>query len=172
MKQGFPVTIQRPLPLSFSVASAHDSSNRFKVIFDGRNWICSCQHYLVYGTDCRHILEKRLENNRKGLFAGDRYEPLVDEVRLTKQILRVFKIMCDGEWRTYGEINEETKSDEHPFGDPENSISAQLRNLRKRQFGSHLVDKRRRGDDVLGLWEYRLVVNENARMFLGQGVKQ
>jgi len=167
-------TIQSSLPLSFSVASAHDRSGviRFHPMWDGRNWSCDCSHYRTYGSDCRHILEKRLETKTGGLFAGAVYEPLCDEIRLTKQILRIFRIMCDGEWRIFGEINEATKSDERPFGDPENSISAQLRHLRKKRFGSHLVDKRKRGDDVGGLWEYRLVVNSNARMFLGEDVKQ
>jgi hypothetical protein len=79
--------------------------------------------------------------------------------------------MCDGEWRTLSEINEGTKSERNPLGDPPASISAQLRHFRKKRFGSHLVDKRRRGDDAGGLWEYRLVVNEKARMFLGKEVE-
>jgi hypothetical protein len=128
-------------------------------MFDGINWSCDCSHFKVYGSDCRHILEKRLETKTKGLFAGDSYEPLCDEIRLGKQFIRIFKLMCDGEWRTLSEIQMETH-------DPAASISAQLRHFRKRRFGSHLVDKRRRGDDTGGLWEYRLVVNEGSRMVL------
>lgn len=129
--------------------------------------MCDCQHFKQFGSDCRHILEKRLETKTGGLFAGAVYEPLVDEIRLTRQSLRIFRLMCDGEWRTLSEINEETKSEEYPGGDPPASVSAQLRHFRKRRFGSHLVDKRRRGDDIGGLWEYHLVVNENARVVLG-----
>lgn len=40
-------------------------------------------------------------------------------------------------------------------GDPEASISAQIRHLRKKRFGSYIVDKRRR-DEKGGTWEYRL----------------
>jgi len=164
VRPGLPVTVQSSLPLSFSVASAHDTGNRFKVGFDGRNWICNCQHYRTYGTDCRHILEKRLETKTGGLFAGACYEPLCDEIRLKKQSLRIFRLMADGEWRTLPEINDATR-------DPPASISAQLRHFRKKRFGCHLVDKRHRGDDAGGLWEYHLVVNESARMFLGEEVK-
>lgn len=39
-------------------------------------------------------------------------------------------------------------------GDPEASISAQLRHLRKHRFGGHDVQKRRRNDGAQ--WEYRL----------------
>jgi hypothetical protein len=162
-------TIQVPLPLSFSVASAHDDSRkvRFHPMFDGRNWSCDCKHYEEYHTHCRHILEKRLETKTTGLFNGDSYEPLLDEIRLTKQSLRIFRLMVDGEWRTLSEINEETQSEQNPKGDPPASVSAQLRHFRKKRFGSHLVDKRRRGDDTGGLWEYRLVMNEKSRMVLG-----
>lgn len=157
-----PSPIQSSLPLSFSVASAHDGTGkvRFHPVWDGRNWSCDCEHFKRYGSDCRHILEKRLETKTTGLFAGAVYEPLADEVRLTRQALRIFSLMSDGVWRSLAEIAEET-------GDPPASVSAQLRHFRKRRFGSHLVDKQRRGDDVGGLWEYRLVVNERARMFLG-----
>jgi len=152
---------QSQLPEVFSVASAHDKtgSKRFHPMFDGMRWSCDCPHYKSFRNDCRHILEKRLETKTRGMFAGDRYEPLVDEIRLTRQSLRIFRLMVDGEWRTLSEIQLET-------GDPPASISAQLRHLRKRRFGSHQVDKQRRGDDVSGVWEYRLVVNEKSRMVL------
>lgn len=159
-------TVQVPLPLSFSVASAHDKTGvvRFHPVFDGKTWSCDCQHFKRHGSDCRHILEKRLETKTTGLFAGPVYEPLCDEVRLTRQALRIFSLMSDGVWRTLVEIALETH-------DPPASISAQLRHFRKRRFGSHQVDKQRRGDDTGGLWEYRLVVNEKAKMFLGEVVK-
>lgn len=86
-------------------------------------------------------------------FNGPAYEPEKDQERLTGQIFRVFSLMRDGKWRTLAEIASRT-------GDPQASISAQLRHLRKPRFGGHSVDKRARGDRANGLWEYRLEVRE------------
>lgn len=57
--------------------------------------------------------------------------------------------MMDHAWRTLDEISSLT-------GDPPASISAQLRHLRKERFGSHIVEKRRRGERETGLFEYRV----------------
>ena len=57
--------------------------------------------------------------------------------------------MHDGRWRTLDEIASTT-------GDPPASISAQLRHLRKRRFGAHVVERQARGDRSHGLWEYRV----------------
>ena len=81
---------------------------------------------------------------------GPTFDPALDEERLNDQILRVYRLMVDQQWRTLGEIAQET-------GDPEASISAQLRHLRKPKFGSFEVDKRRRGLATTGLWEYCLL---------------
>jgi hypothetical protein len=86
-------------------------------------------------------------------FDGPDYVPELDQVRLTGQIKRVFDLMRDGRWRTLTEISVRT-------GDPEASISAQLRHLRKERFGSHVVEKRRRGEGTMGLFEYRLIVKQ------------
>lgn len=85
-------------------------------------------------------------------FNGPDYNPQYDKVRLTGQILRVFNCMKDGKWRTFKEIKNIT-------GDPEPSISAQLRHLRKFKFGMHTINKRPRGDRSKGLFEYQLIVN-------------
>ncbi len=87
-------------------------------------------------------------------FDGPVYVPALDDRRLTGQLLRIFELMRDGQWRTLPEIEEETD-------DPAASISAQLRHLRKARFGSHRVDKRRRTSATSGLWEYRLIVNRS-----------
>ena len=84
-----------------------------------------------------------------GEFSGSDYVPLFDNKRLTGQIKRIYSCMSDGKWRTLSEIEEVT-------GDGQSSISAQLRNLRKADFGTHNVDKRRRGDRTEGLFEYKL----------------
>ena len=81
---------------------------------------------------------------------GPAFDPALDEARLKDQVLRIYRLMNDSEWRTLGEIATAT-------GDPEASISAQLRHLRKPEFGSFVVDKRRRGLATTGLWEYRLL---------------
>lgn len=84
-------------------------------------------------------------------FDGPAYEPAHDFARLTGQIQRVYDHMKDGHWRTLRELAAAT-------GDPEASVSAQLRHLRKPKFGGYQVDRQSRGDRASGLWEYRLHV--------------
>lgn len=79
---------------------------------------------------------------------GETYSSEQDKVRLNAQTMRVYTVMMPGEWMTLKEIAEAT-------GDPEASVSARLRDLRKQAFGSHQVDRRRRGNG--GTWEYRMV---------------
>ena len=84
-------------------------------------------------------------------FKGSDYVAELDAKRLTGQILRVKQAMSDGKYRTLSELEAIT-------GDPQSSISAQIRNLKKRPFGSHQVEKRRRGNPGNGCWEYRFVM--------------
>lgn len=79
-------------------------------------------------------------------FDGSDYQPVRDDVRLDCQLERVKACMLDGKYRTLGQIATAT-------GDPESSISAQLRHLRKPRFGSFVVDKQYMGD---GLYTYRV----------------
>jgi len=83
-------------------------------------------------------------------FNGSDYDPKFDDARLTEQHLRILKIMSDVSWRTLREISDLST-------DPESSISAQLRHLRKERFGSYVVEKRSRSSRVNGLFEYRLL---------------
>lgn len=85
-------------------------------------------------------------------FDGPAYEPKHDFARLTGQIRDIYQCMKDKRWRTLDEIHQAT-------GHPHASISAQLRHLRKVKFGENTVDKRSRGDRGNGLYEYRLIVN-------------
>ena len=85
-------------------------------------------------------------------FNGPSYSPSHDASRLTGQLLRIYECQKDASWRTLQEIAQRT-------GDPEASISAQLRHLRKERFGSHVVERRPRGDRSAGLFEYRLLIN-------------
>ncbi len=91
-----------------------------------------------------------LENVR---FNGPVYESKYDRKRLTGQILRVFDAMKDGSWRTLEEIHLITN-------DPQASISAQLRHLRKERFGEHTVNKQPRGERENGLWEYQVIPSD------------
>ncbi len=85
----------------------------------------------------------------KPRFDGSDYLPWRDDERLTGQLRRVWEVMSDERWHTLREIAEATR-------DPEASVSAQLRHLRKDRFGAHTVEK-----DHLGNWlyQYRLVIN-------------
>ena len=80
-------------------------------------------------------------------FDGETYESALDKLRLGKQLLSVRLLMYDGVWRTLREIANE-------LGIPEASASARLRDLRKERFGSHRVERRRRGEEKRGLFEY------------------
>ena len=80
-------------------------------------------------------------------FDGATYDSSQDRARLTGQALRVFHKMVHGDWWTLYELSRAT-------GDPEASVSARLRDLRKERNGGHKVDRRR---SVHGSqWEYRL----------------
>ena len=84
------------------------------------------------------------------VFDGKTYDPELDEVRLGRQVVRVFHLMRDGAWRTLAEIGDLT-------GDPQASISARLRDYRKPRYG-FVVERRRRNG--AGTYEYRLSLEE------------
>lgn len=79
-------------------------------------------------------------------FNGPEYAPERDQERLTAQQERIKALMADGQWRTLRAIAEATQ-------DPEASVSAQLRHLRKARFGSWTVERRH---VARGLFEYRV----------------
>lgn len=82
------------------------------------------------------------------MFDGSDYIPKRDDQRLTKQHLIIFDLMKDGKFRTLRDIEMLTRQ-------PQASISAQLRHLRKPRFGSHTINKRYISN---GLYEYQLVI--------------
>lgn len=84
------------------------------------------------------------------MFNGPDYDPALDKERLKKQMGKVYSLMIDGRWRTLSEIAS-------AIDEPEASISAQLRHLRKAKFGGYLISKRRRGNPGSGLFEYQLL---------------
>jgi hypothetical protein len=87
-------------------------------------------------------------------FDGADYNRRLDDIRLTGQLKRIVDCMRDQRWRTLSEIAQAT-------GDPEASISAQLRHLRKERFGFNIINKQRRGLPEDGLFEYQLILNDN-----------
>jgi hypothetical protein len=89
-------------------------------------------------------------------FDGPEFKPELDGERLTLQHEAIRDLMLDGKWRTLGEIASLTRF-------PEPSISAQLRHLRKPRFGSFVVEKRRRGDEKQGLYEYHVSAKPTER---------
>lgn len=76
-----------------------------------------------------------------------------DQVRLTGQIARVLDVISDGEWWSVYGIAFAIERD-HGIKDPENSIQAQVRNLRKPKHGGYDVRRKRVGN----LSVYRLFV--------------
>lgn len=77
------------------------------------------------------------------------YDLDVDGERIARLLDRVRDLMRDGRWRTLAEIVDRV-------GGSEAGVSARLRDLRKPQHGGRRVERRRRGEPRLGLWEYRL----------------
>lgn len=83
---------------------------------------------------------------------GVTFDPARDTSRLNRQALAVWRVMRDGQWHTLAELSGAT-------GYPEASVSARLRDLRKRRFGSRRVDRMYLGD---GLHAYKYVAPEVA----------
>lgn len=82
-------------------------------------------------------------------YHGKTFDPARDEERLNEQMVRVYRAMIDQQWHSLYEISAHT-------GDPVQSISARLRDLRKPAFGGFTVERRRRnGSDAV--WEYRML---------------
>lgn len=87
----------------------------------------------------------------KPLFHGADYLAERDKERLTTQIQRLFYVCRDGRWRTVPALARELEAEFPGAHFPENSISAQLRNLRK---VGCTVERRHVSN---GLFEYRVI---------------
>lgn len=90
-------------------------------------------------------------------FDGNTFDVELDGARLGKQLHRVYSVVKQGRWLTLNEIATIT-------GDPESSISARLRDLRKSKFGANEINRRRRGGG--GQYEYRFVIKEGEPQLL------
>lgn len=80
------------------------------------------------------------------LFDGVDIVPQRDNARLSTQLDKIKRLMRDGKWRTLDEISSVVNA-------PPASVSAQLRNLRKDQFGNYDVQRKHIGK---GLYNYRI----------------
>lgn len=83
-------------------------------------------------------------------FAGRTYDAPRDYARMNKQLRAVFDRMSDGQWRTLAELSDFVSGSD-------TSLSARLRDLRKSEYGSHIVESRPRSGGMA--WEYKLTVN-------------
>lgn len=81
------------------------------------------------------------------------YETRFDKERLTRQMKALFLLMKDGSWWTLGELHTQVTG-------TETGIAASVRAFRKSEYGSHTVNRRRRGEQKRGHWEYQLILNE------------
>ena len=69
-------------------------------------------------------------------FGGDTFSERLDGDRLRRQLYAVRKVMFDNRWRTLKQLSDEV-------GAPEASVSARLRDLRKKKFGGYIVERQR-----------------------------
>lgn len=84
--------------------------------------------------------------------AGITYDRKRDLSRLNAQAARVYAVMQSGEWLSLYDIRK-TICVNTGFKDPEASISARIRDFRKKEFGGFTVERRFVG---ARLWKYRL----------------
>ena len=86
---------------------------------------------------------------RPRTFGGETFDPALDEERLRRQLAEVWRFMSDGQWHTLAKIGAAINA-------PEASVSARLRDFRKKKFGGHTV-LRERIPLGNGLHRYRLI---------------
>jgi hypothetical protein len=75
-----------------------------------------------------------------------------DHIRLGAQIKRVLDVLSDGRWYTVPELQDEIFG-RFQIRDPEPSLSAQIRNLKKQKHGGHDIRRIRLGN----VYKFRLV---------------
>lgn len=95
----------------------------------------------------------------KNMFDGGCFNWDLDHSRLTTQMAYVFLVIMNGEYTTVEKIQSEISA---KFGcrGAQTSISALLRDFRKKKWGEHTVNTRRVGNS--GLYEYQFVFNPDA----------
>lgn len=108
--------------------------------------------------DVRPLTKEELEKPR-ATFDGAHYNVELDHERLTKQLNNVEAFMKDYKWHSVQEVAGSLHI-------PENSASAQIRNLRKLKYGAFLVDAVRIQPE--GLFMYRMRKPNEQRMSDGK----
>jgi len=86
-------------------------------------------------------------------FDGDTYDPELDHLRLTTQLDRVRDLLLRHSpiWLTLSQVSA-------MLAEPEASVSARIRDLRKAKFGGFEVQARRQPTfGRRGIWEYRIM---------------
>lgn len=95
---------------------------------------------------------------------GPAFDARIDGKRIEDQFSRIRTYMLRAgelqDWRTLAEIA-------MSLGFPEASISAQLRHMRKKRFGSYRVNKRRRRFEM-GTWEYQVLPPQEILQLIGE----
>ena len=87
---------------------------------------------------------------------GPVYDEALDGARLATQMHRVRDYMLRHDFVTLAKIRHDLEY-LYQRNFPEASVSAQLRHLRKKAFGSYILERRRAGKEKKGLFEYRLI---------------
>lgn len=77
-----------------------------------------------------------------------------DHVRLGAQIARVKAVLETGRWYTVPDL-QDAIWERFRVRDPEPSLSAQIRNLKKPKHGGHEIERKREGNQ----WFFRLVAH-------------
>lgn len=91
---------------------------------------------------------------------GPAYDREIDGPRLATQMVRVRGYMLSSftpDWLTMAEVAEGLARLYPGERFPVQSVDAQRRHLKKTKFGRYRCEKRRRGGERSGLWEYRLL---------------
>lgn len=81
-------------------------------------------------------------------FRGETYEPEHDFKRLAGLLQRVHDFMAPGGWHTLADISA-------ACGGSEASVSARLRDLRRKEYGAHTIERERQSP-FTGVWIYRM----------------
>jgi hypothetical protein len=88
--------------------------------------------------------------SQANLFGSELPEPDKDAARLRSLLERVRALVLNHRgWLTLETIA-------RACGGTEASCSARLRDLRKKKYGGHIVERRRKGGAASGLYEYRV----------------
>lgn len=116
------------------------------------------QHYhppriVGYAQNCDPVPDLFAQTPRGGewvIAPEPTYTGALDGDRLTTLLARVIAALGPHDWLTLGELKARC-------GGSEAGISARIREARTRAGGSHVIERRRRGNPKAGLWEYRRV---------------